>query len=76
MQRANLCTSEIICIFLLGVMSYCSSHKDSFLPAQRMSLSGRWKAVSAFWDRSAVSKPWAVVSREASHLASTQKMCS
>lgn len=28
-QRGNLCSSEIICLFLSGVRSYCSSHKDS-----------------------------------------------
>lgn len=46
LQRGNLCNSEIICIIFSGVMSYCSSHKDSFLSAQRMFLSERRKDVS------------------------------
>lgn len=45
LQNGNLCNSEIICIILSGVMSYCSSHEDCFLSAQRTLLSGRWKVV-------------------------------
>ena len=49
LQRGNLCNSEIICIIRSGVMSSYPSHKDSFLSAQGVLLSGRQKMVGRVW---------------------------
>ena len=65
-QRGNLCSSEMVCIFLSGVGSYCPSHKDGSGDVIVWEAGGRVGSAPGRCvcrDSSAVFKPQAAVSR-------------